>query len=90
MISFQMGSTELLLSSNLLTDCPPGSQVRIVDLLSDQTTMCRLCEMGLTINSNLYVVRNTRNTPLIVQSRNSRVVIIQEIAQLIEVETLRS
>ncbi|NTU72784.1 ferrous iron transport protein A [Candidatus Roizmanbacteria bacterium] len=59
----------------LLQDFPVHTFVRIVKVTGDDTLMRKLEEIGISIDSEVVILKNTPQTPLLVKIGNRRVAI---------------
>lgn len=75
-------------SQSYLSDISVGETIQLVSSDISQDVWCRLCEMGLTLNTPIKIIRNKGNNPLLVKCRNSKIMVSRELSQIIQVEEL--
>jgi len=70
-----------------LCQLPVGSQVKITKINGEDETVKRLCEMGFTAGTTLVIIRGEdQNGPVVVEVRDSRIVLGSDTAKKIVVE----
>jgi ferrous iron transport protein A len=71
-----------------LSDLPPGAHGMVCDLRGDDDFISVLASMGLTIGTELSVVRNSAHAPLLITVHDTRLAVGRSEALLIEVELI--
>lgn len=69
-----------------LKNAPAGSKVKLRALLGTEEMQCRLCEIGVTPETEITVLSNKKHCPIIIECRKAQVMLSRELSEFIEVE----
>ena len=71
-----------------LSDLPPGAHGLVCALRGDADFISVLASLGLTLGTELSVVRNSAHAPLLITVHDTRLAVGRSEATLIEVELM--
>ena len=66
-----------------LTDVPKNQIVKFSDSFNSTNESLRIAEMGFTPNTEIKVIRNDGKNPLIIETKNVKLMISRKLAELI-------